>query len=78
MPEYGGPELFTLLEVPQPKPARGEVLVNVHASAVDPGNVKRASGAMRGLMPELDFPWIPGAAISGVIEEVGEGVTAFR
>ena len=33
---------------------------------------------MRGLMPELDFPWIPGAAIAGVIDEVGEGVTAFR
>ena len=70
--------MFALLDVAKPKPNRGEVLVNVHASAVDPGNVKRASGAMRGWVPELEFPWIPGAALAGVIEELGEGVTAFR
>ncbi len=76
--EYGGPELFQLAELPKPVPQPGEITVQVHASAVDPGNMKRAAGVMRGLMPELEFPWVPGAAIAGVVDEVGPGVTAFR
>lgn len=75
---YGGPELFEMTEIPKPTPQPGEVLVQVIASAVDPGNMKRATGAMRAFAPELEFPWIPGAAISGTVESVGEGVTAFR
>ncbi len=73
----GGPELFKLTDIPKPVPEPGQVLVRVHASSVDPGQVKRAAGLMPGA-PPMDFPWIPGAAISGVVEEVGEGVTAFR
>ena len=73
----GGPELFKLTDIPKPVPEPGQVLVRVHASSVDPGQVKRAAGLMPGA-PPISFPWIPGAAISGVVEEVGEGVTAFR
>ncbi len=53
--EYGGPDLFRLVEMTAPRPKSGELLVRVHALAVDPGNVKRASGAMRGIMPQLEF-----------------------
>ena len=76
--KYGGPELFQLIDLPKPVPQPGEIVVQVHASAVDPGNMKRAAGVMRGFMPELEFPWVPGAAIAGVVDEVGVGVTAFR
>jgi len=76
--KYGGPELFQLMDLPKPVPQPGEVVVRVHASAVDPGNMKRAPGVMRGFMPEIEFPWVPGAAIAGSVEEVGAGLTAFR
>ncbi len=76
--EYGGPELFKFMDIAKPTAEPGQILVRMHASSIDPGNVKRAAGVMRGIMPDLQFPWVPGAAISGVVEEVGQGVSAFR
>lgn len=33
---YGGPETLLYEEAPRPQPAAGEVLVRVHAAAVNP------------------------------------------
>src|SRR5262245_42976488 len=76
--EYGGPELLEYTDIARPEPGPGQVLVRVRASSVNPGNVKRASGRLRGVVPELEFPWVPGADFSGVVTETGAGVTAFR
>jgi NADPH:quinone reductase-like Zn-dependent oxidoreductase len=75
---YGGPSGFHFEELDQPQPRAGEVLIRLFASTVDPGNVKRAMGQMRTFTPELKFPWIPGASISGLVVEVGEGVRDFK
>jgi NADPH:quinone reductase-like Zn-dependent oxidoreductase len=37
--EYGSPDVLRLTEVPQPMPARGEVLVRVHAASVNYGDM---------------------------------------
>ena len=58
-----------------PAPARGEVLVRVHASGVNPSDVKTRGGA-RGPIP-FDFA-IPHSDGAGVIEAVGAGVDAAR
>jgi NADPH:quinone reductase len=72
VPEFGGPDFFEEREVERPQAAPGEVLVQVFASSANPVDTKlRANGDSRGLEP----PVILGGDVSGVVEEVGLGVT---
>lgn len=72
---FGGPESFQLQEVPPPVPGPGEALVRVMASGTNPVDAKiRAQGSWAGVNP----PAVLGYDVSGVIEEVGPGVTEFR
>jgi NADPH:quinone reductase-like Zn-dependent oxidoreductase len=58
-----------------PKPMPTEVLVRVHAAGVNPADVSIRSGAW----PLFgNPPFVLGWDISGVVEEVGAGVTRFR
>ncbi|MER7759634.1 NADP-dependent oxidoreductase [Streptomyces sp. NPDC097619] len=77
--EFGGPEVLKLADVPRPVPGIAEVLVRVHATAINPTDSwHRASGGITGLFggePRI----IPlGWDLSGVVEEVGPGVTLFQ
>jgi NADPH2:quinone reductase len=66
---------FALVDLPRPTPARGQVLVRVHASGVNPLDTKiRAGKADHAKQP---LPAILGLDMAGVVEEVGAGVTAF-
>ncbi len=60
-------------ELPKPRPASGEVLVRVHASGVNPSDVKGRRG--RPLAGPKVIPHSDGA---GIIEEVGEDVPENR
>ncbi|MFE7041139.1 NADP-dependent oxidoreductase [Streptomyces atratus] len=67
---FGGPEVLKVVETERPKPLPGEVLVKVHASAVNPVDVFVRSGAF----PLLgEPPFGVGWDISGVVEEAGPG-----
>lgn len=67
---FGGPEVLEVVESDRPKPLSGEVLVKVHASAVNPVDVAVRSGAF----PLLgEPPFGVGWDISGVVEEAGPG-----
>jgi NADPH:quinone reductase len=71
-PQFGGPDLFEERDVERPQPGPGEVLVRVFAAGTNPVDAKlRAAGRSAG----LEAPMILGADISGVVEEVGPGVT---
>src|SRR5215218_7070240 len=71
-PQFGGPDFFEERDVERPRPGTGEVLVRVVAAGTNPVDAKlRANGASAG----LEAPIILGADISGVVEEVGPGVT---
>ncbi len=74
---YGGPEQLKLERVERPRPQAGEVLLRVHAAGVNPLDWKIRQGLMKEFMP-MTFPYIPGIEVSGVVEEVGPGVTAFE
>ena len=64
-------------EMPAPAPGAGEVLVRIHASGVNPSDVKLRAGARPGAT--MAFPRIvPHSDGAGVIEAVGEGVDATR
>ncbi len=74
---YGGPEQLTLEQIERPVAREGEVLVRVHAAGVNPVDWKIRQGFLKDFRP-MQFPYIPGVDIAGVIEEVGQGVTAFQ
>src|SRR2546426_2910870 len=79
---FGPPEQLQLEETPRPEPAAGEVLVRVRASSVnafDRGFV-RGTPLLGRLMMGLLLPSTPriGAALAGVVEAVGAGVTRFK
>jgi NADPH2:quinone reductase len=71
---FGGPESFELCDVPKPVPATGQVLVRVHATSINPLDYQVRRGDYADLVP---LPAITGHDVSGVVEEVGPGVTAF-
>jgi NADPH:quinone reductase-like Zn-dependent oxidoreductase len=74
--EYGGPDKLNYESYPDPMAGKGEVLVRVTASSVNPIDYKMRSGAMKQFFP-LEFPAIIGRDISGIVREVGEGVSGF-
>lgn len=71
---YGGPEVLRYEDVPRPSPGPGEVLMRVHAAGVNPLDWKLREGWLADRIP-LSLPLIPGWDVSGVIEQVGAGVT---
>ncbi|MDX2114272.1 MAG: NADP-dependent oxidoreductase [Planctomycetota bacterium] len=75
MHEFGPPSVMRVEEVPTPRPAAGEILVRVRAAGVNPVDWKVRSGQIRQFASTL--PYTPGYDICGVVESVGEGVTAF-
>jgi NADPH:quinone reductase-like Zn-dependent oxidoreductase len=74
--EYGGPSNLKYEDVDDPVAGEGQVLVRVTASSVNPIDYKIRSGAMKQYMP-LELPTILGRDISGIVREVGAGVTGF-
>ncbi|CDR16176.1 Alcohol dehydrogenase GroES domain protein [Streptomyces iranensis] len=72
----GGPEVLRVAEVARPEPLPTEVLVRVHAAGVNPVDWKtRQGGGMAGVLGEP--PFTLGWDVSGVVEEVGFGVTTL-
>ncbi|MFJ4964859.1 Quinone oxidoreductase 1 [Streptomyces sp. ADI96-02] len=74
--EFGGPGVLHLARLDAPRPGPGQVRVAVRAAGVNPLDHKIRSGAMEPVFPTA-LPATPGAEFSGVVEEAGEGVTAF-
>ncbi|MFF7472803.1 zinc-binding dehydrogenase [Streptomyces sp. NPDC008092] len=72
MTETGGPGVLKLVEVPDPTPGPGQVLIRVQSAAVNFLDVIRRKGD-----PYPDptrMPFIPGAEVAGTVEALGEGV----
>ena len=74
--EYGGPSNLKYEDFPDPKPGPGEVLIRVAATSVNPVDYKMRSGEAKSLFP-VTFPGILGRDVSGIVRELGEGVTGF-
>jgi NADPH:quinone reductase-like Zn-dependent oxidoreductase len=72
--EHGGPEVVRIEQVERPRPGRGEVLVQVHASAMNHLDL----WVRRGIPIETTMPHIGGSDVAGVIAEVGDEVDAAR
>ena len=73
--KHGGSEVLEYTDFPTPEPKSGEVLIRLHASALNRMDVFVRDG-WPGL--KLEMPHINGADGAGEIAEVGEGVTEFK
>ncbi|MFF2556730.1 zinc-binding dehydrogenase [Nocardia sp. NPDC058058] len=72
---FGDPEVLAVNEVPDPVAGAGEVVVAVAAADVMFLDTMLRSGAGRDYFP-VHPPFVPGGAVSGVVESVGPGVDA--
>jgi 2-desacetyl-2-hydroxyethyl bacteriochlorophyllide A dehydrogenase len=72
---HGVPGQFEFLEVPDPRPAAGEVLVKVRACGLNHLDLWLEEG---NLPVPITLPRIPGGEISGEIVEAGDGVTEWK
>jgi NADPH:quinone reductase-like Zn-dependent oxidoreductase len=73
---YGDGDVLYVADVEVPLPAVGEVVVQVRAAGINPGEAAIRSGAMATMFPAT-FPSGEGSDLAGVISAVGEDVTDF-
>ncbi|QRY50072.1 NADP-dependent oxidoreductase [Mycolicibacterium septicum] len=74
--EYGGIDVLQVRDVPRPVPAAGEVLVQVRAAGINPGEAMIRRGALHDRFPAA-FPSGEGSDLAGVVAELGPGVSGF-
>ncbi len=73
---FGNSSAFQLEKFSKPKLLPGHVLIHVKATSVNPIDTKIRSGAVSSVAPE--FPAILHGDVSGIVIEVGEGVSKFK
>lgn len=71
--QFGGPDVLELSEVPDPRPAPGEVLISIEASGVGYVDVMAREGHYHAF---TEAGFVPGLEIAGVVSELGDGVDA--
>lgn len=80
--EYGSPNVLQLKELPKPAPGEHEVLVKIHATAVNDYDWSMVRGRpyLYRLMFGLLKPkrQIPGMELSGTIEALGKNASSFE
>lgn len=79
---YGGPEQQEYLTLPLPQPGPGQLLVEVRAAGVNPGDWKVRSGltaapSAGGATTAGGLPGVLGREAAGIVRAVGTGVTGF-
>jgi NADPH2:quinone reductase len=70
--ELGEPENLRLEELSAPNPGPGDVLVDIHAAAVNFPDLLTIQGKYQ-VRPEL--PFVPGKEGAGIVAAIGDGVT---
>jgi NADPH:quinone reductase len=73
---YGGRDVLYVAEVPMPTPAADEVIVEVKAAGINPGETAIRTGALHDRFP-ASFPSGEGSDLAGIVVAVGDGVDDF-
>ena len=67
--EYGGVEVLKVVDVPRPAPGAGQVLVQVKAAGINPGEAKIRAGLLHSRWPAT-FPSGQGSDLAGIVSGV--------
>ncbi|KAK8288101.1 hypothetical protein V6Z12_D07G103500 [Gossypium hirsutum] len=73
----GGAAALKHVEVPIPPPNKGEILLKLEATSLNPIDWKIQKGILRPLLPRK-FPHIPASDVAGEVVQVGPGVTNYK
>jgi NADPH:quinone reductase-like Zn-dependent oxidoreductase len=74
--EYGGIDVLKVVDVDRPVPQAGQVLVQVKAAGINPGEAAIREGVFAELWPAT-FPSGQGSDFAGVVVELGSRVDGF-
>jgi NADPH:quinone reductase-like Zn-dependent oxidoreductase len=74
--EYGGVDVLEVRETEDPEPGPGQVLVEVRAAGMNPGEIAIREGRLHERWP-ASFPSGEGTDLAGVVKALGDGVRAF-
>ncbi|MEV6609761.1 NADP-dependent oxidoreductase [Kutzneria sp. NPDC051319] len=73
----GGPEVLTVLDLPEPHAGPGEVRIRVRGAAINPADVLIRLGDVD--LGGSPAPYVPGLEVAGVVDQVGAGAeSSFR
>lgn len=75
--KYGSPDVLEIGELEKPKITEYEILVQAHASSVNPVDWKIRMGGLK-ILTGNKFPKGLGGDVAGKIVEIGEKVTGFK
>ena len=73
--EYGPPESLVVEDMPSPVPGPGEVVVSMKAASLNFPDVLIIQNKYQ-VKPPL--PFSPGSEMSGIVKEIGDGVTRVK
>jgi NADPH:quinone reductase-like Zn-dependent oxidoreductase len=69
---FGGPEVLTVADIPEPAPRAGRTRIRVTAAAVNPVDIAARAGWLRAALPDLAPPFIVGSDFAGTVLD-GDG-----
>lgn len=70
--QFGGPEVLQVVDLPDPVPGPGQILIEVEAAAVNWSDTMRRSDTSYPFPTPL--PFVPGGEVAGTVAGLGEGV----
>jgi NADPH:quinone reductase len=73
---YGDRDVLYIADIEIPAPQAGQVVVDVRAAGINPGEAAIRTGALREIFPAT-FPSGEGSDLAGVVRSVGDGVSEF-
>ena len=73
--EFGPPETLIVEDIPSPEPSPGQVVLDVHAAAVNFPDTLIIENKYQFKPP---LPFSPGGEVAGVVSKLGEGASMYK